>query len=409
MQTLTPETERDIIEIIQQCVNQGTSLRVIGSGKSIAEVVASNHISLSMKRLSCIVSINMNRKTVTVQPGLLIDDLCDYLWDKGFTVNGLGSVNGQTVGGIISTGSHSQGAEMGNFSTNVVGMRLIDGLGQVHVFSKENQSDVFDAIPISFGCLGVLTEVELKIVSRYFVLDTRKVYSFRKQRSHLINILNSTSSLIRFRPDLGLSVSLTLTRFEEHSKPEQAVKSFQGYFINFTSYHKDIVLSKLQKLKMRGRLFPFRIKRFLQQKKEIEFSYKSLGYAIPIENTEKALLALDKYFKSNFPNLRGNFGVRITRSDDLWLSQSYQRDVCHIGCYCRSSGDIIVHIHNLETILIELGGRPHWGKFFTIERQNFAQLYPKWSDFLELRQKMDPNGVFQNEWTKKIFSLYFGL
>jgi FAD/FMN-containing dehydrogenase len=404
MQTLTPETERDIIEIIQQCVNQGTSLRVIGSGKSIAEVVASNHISLSMKRLSCIVSINMNRKTVTVQPGLLIDDLCDYLWDKGFTVNGLGSVNGQTVGGIISTGSHSQGAEKGNFSTNVVGVRLIDGLGQVHVFSEENQSDIIDAIPISFGCLGVLTEVELKIVPRYFILDIRKVHPFRKQKSLLIAMLQNSPTLVRFRPDLGLAVSLTLTRFEEHSKPEQAVKSFQGYFINFTSYHKDIVLSKLQKLKMKLKLLPFRIKRFLQQKKEFQFTSQNFGYAIPVEKTELALIMLGKYFKSNFPSLLGNFSLRITKSDNLWLSQSYQRDVCHIGCYCRSEKDILVHVYNLETILIELGGRPHWGKYFTVERQDFAQLYPKWSDFLALRQKMDPHGVFHNDWTKKILN-----
>jgi hypothetical protein len=141
----------------------------------------------------------------------------------------------------------------------------------------------------------------------------------------MINILKNSPSLVRFRPDLGLAVSLTLTRFEEHNKPEQAVKSFQGYFINFTSYHTDIVLSKLQKLKMKLNLLPFRIKRFLQQKKESEFKYMSLGYAIPAEKTEKAIIVLDKYFKSHFPNLRGNFGLRITKSDELWLSQSYQK------------------------------------------------------------------------------------
>jgi len=404
MQTITPESEQEIIAVILQCIDQGTSLRVVGAGKSIPDVVASNHISLNMVKFSGIISINVNRQTVTVQPGLLIDDLCNYLWDEGFTLEGIGSVNGQTIGGLIATGSHSQGAEMGNFSTNVVAVRLIDGLGQVQVLTKENQPDIFDAVPISFGCLGVFTEVELKIVPRYFVLDTRRVYSFRKQRSHLINILNTTPSLVRFRPDLGLSVSLTLSRFEENEKPEQAVKSYQGYLINFTSYHSDIVLNRLQKLKMKLRFVLFRIKRFLQQKKEIEFTYKSLGYAIPIENTEKALVALDKYFKSNFPNLRGNFALRITRSDSLWLSQSYQRNVCHIGCYCRSQLDSLHHFQDIETILIELGGRPHWGKYFIIEQQNFVQLYPRWSDFLALKQKMDPHGVFQNAWTQRVFN-----
>jgi FAD/FMN-containing dehydrogenase len=57
-----------------------------------------------------------------------------------------------------------------------------------------------------------------------------------------------------------------------------------------------------------------------------------------------------------------------------------------------------------ENILRSLGGRPHWGKPFDTTKVDLASVYPKWQEFKALRQTMDPNGVFENEWTRQIFS-----
>jgi len=40
--------------------------------------------------------------------------------------------------------------------------------------------------------------------------------------------------------------------------------------------------------------------------------------------------------------------------------------------------------------------KPHWGKLFTIDPKILHQRYEKFSDFLALVKKYDPDGKFRN-------------
>tara|TARA_B100000902_G_C26844470_1_gene685029 strand:+ start:71 stop:616 length:546 start_codon:yes stop_codon:yes gene_type:complete len=46
------------------------------------------------------------------------------------------------------------------------------------------------------------------------------------------------------------------------------------------------------------------------------------------------------------------------------------------------------------------GARPHWGKISPLEASELTALYPKFDTFRAVSKKFDPQGVFQNEWTK---------
>ena len=52
----------------------------------------------------------------------------------------------------------------------------------------------------------------------------------------------------------------------------------------------------------------------------------------------------------------------------------------------------------LEHALAPFGARPHWGKLFTTSAADIAPLYPRMRDFLSLRERLDPRGVFVNDW-----------
>lgn len=55
-----------------------------------------------------------------------------------------------------------------------------------------------------------------------------------------------------------------------------------------------------------------------------------------------------------------------------------------------------------EWLMKDLGGRPHWAKnFISTSKEEFWDMYPKMKDWVELRNAVDPHGVFVNDWLKK--------
>ena len=54
-----------------------------------------------------------------------------------------------------------------------------------------------------------------------------------------------------------------------------------------------------------------------------------------------------------------------------------------------------------ETIMKSFRGRPHWAKAHSLNYFDLCILYPRFQDFCSLRQKMDPNGMFLNDYVRR--------
>jgi len=51
-----------------------------------------------------------------------------------------------------------------------------------------------------------------------------------------------------------------------------------------------------------------------------------------------------------------------------------------------------------QRIFTEHQGRPHWGKIHTLGADYFAQRYSRFDDFVALRDRLDPDRVFSNDY-----------
>ena len=56
----------------------------------------------------------------------------------------------------------------------------------------------------------------------------------------------------------------------------------------------------------------------------------------------------------------------------------------------------------MEAIAGEAGGRPHWGKLHTLDAATLRERYPRFDDFVALRDKLDPTGLFSNAYLEKV-------
>ena len=57
-----------------------------------------------------------------------------------------------------------------------------------------------------------------------------------------------------------------------------------------------------------------------------------------------------------------------------------------------------------ERIFHELGGRPHWGKMNFLTAEDWKRAFPLLDRFVAVRRRMDPNGIFLNDWLRPILA-----
>jgi FAD/FMN-containing dehydrogenase len=63
----------------------------------------------------------------------------------------------------------------------------------------------------------------------------------------------------------------------------------------------------------------------------------------------------------------------------------------------------VPYFHHIEAIFKRYQGRPHWGKMHTQTTGNLAALYPRWHDFRRIRAALDPQGIFLNDYLRRLF------
>ena len=94
--------------------------------------------------------------------------------------------------------------------------------------------------------------------------------------------------------------------------------------------------------------------------------------------------------------------IRVAAPDDLWLSTAHGRETGYIAVHRYYKEDHREYFRGVEEIFRAYGGRPHWGKIHTLDAGDLRALYPRFDDFLTVRDKLDPRGVFGNEYLDRV-------
>jgi L-gulonolactone oxidase len=95
--------------------------------------------------------------------------------------------------------------------------------------------------------------------------------------------------------------------------------------------------------------------------------------------------------------------VRFTAPDDMWLSHGYGRDNAYIAIHQFTGAPYEPYFREFEQLCVPLGGRPHWGKMHYRDAESLAAAYPRFANFLAVRDKLDPQRLFANPYTQQVF------
>lgn len=112
-----------------------------------------------------ILKLDFNRKSVCVEPMVNMGQLSATLNPSGWTIPVLPELDDLTVGGLVmGTGIESSSHIYGLFQHICLSYELVLADGSLIECSPEKNSDLFYSVPWSYGTLGILTSVELKLV-----------------------------------------------------------------------------------------------------------------------------------------------------------------------------------------------------------------------------------------------------
>lgn len=102
-------------------------------------------------------------------------------------------------------------------------------------------------------------------------------------------------------------------------------------------------------------------------------------------------------FKVQFP-----VEIRFTGADDIWLSHGYDRDSAYIAIHQYVGAEYEPYFRAFERIVTRLDGRPHWGKLHYLDAESLRPAYPRFDDFLVVRDRLDPGRVFANPYLDRV-------
>ena len=58
--------------------------------------------------------------------------------------------------------------------------------------------------------------------------------------------------------------------------------------------------------------------------------------------------------------------------------------------------------HEAEAMFLAGGGLPHWSAYHTVRAAEFAHVMPRFSDFLSVRDHLDPERRFENGYLRRV-------
>lgn len=400
-----PRTEQQVVDLVRDAVARGGHLRTQGAGHSFSQLLPTSDTLLTLDDLERPIRVDGQR--VTVPGGLRLERAILELRQRGLAFRNLGSITEQSVAGAFSTGTHGSGLGLGAISTQVVGLRLVTGEGEVREITEADAEELA-AARINLGALGIITEVTLDCVPDYQLEYSAYLTTFDEVVNQIerLNAENDRVVLWWFLPGLGL--------------PRDKVVLITKNAVGRALEAVDAAPASARPLPARGpeleRLAasaPARGFRRIRHAIEpydkaltiplLPVFHRECEYAIPVERTGAALEALRTVVEEGDMVLDLPVEVRFVAKDDSLLSPCRGRGSCYIGASTLKYSTEV--FERFEPLMKSLGGRPHWGKNFTVTREELArQMYPDtYERFRAVRDRFDPRRVFANSMLEELF------
>jgi xylitol oxidase len=288
-----------------------------------------------------------------------------------------------------------------NLAGAVSELEMITGEGDLVRLSRERDGEQFFAAVVGLGALGVITKLKLDIEKsfevRQFVFTD---LSLSRVKEHFTEIMSSAYSVSLFTDwKSSLINEVWLKSRDNKDLKLLELDSFYGAAAAKENLHPIKGIPALNCTEQLGGSGPWheRLPHFKMGFMPSAGNELQSEYFIPSTNAADAISVIAGLAELIWPYLYVS-EIRAIAADEFWMSPCYQQDSVAIHFTWKDNWEAVSQILPvIEKELFPLGGRPHWGKLFTMTSADIAPFYPKWEEFKKIADYYDPQKKFRNE------------
>ncbi|MFF4424415.1 D-arabinono-1,4-lactone oxidase [Streptomyces sp. NPDC001549] len=411
--TVTPASVGELQETVRRAAEDGLRVKAVGTGHSFTAAAATDGVLVRPQALAGIRSIDRAAGTVTVAAGTVLKDLNVALAREGLSLTNMGDIMEQTVSGATSTGTHGTGRDSASIAAQIRGLELVTADGRLLTCSEKENPEVFAAARLGIGALGIVTAITFAVEPIFFLTAREEPMGFDRVTAEFEEHFAENEHFeFYWFPHTGNCNTKRNNRSQGPAAPPGPV----------SAWIEDELLSNglFQAVNSLGRAVPATIpsiarvaSRALSARTYTDIPYKvftsprrvrfvEMEYALPREQVVEALRELRAMVDHSGLRISFPVEVRTAPADDITLSTASGRETAYIAVHMYKSTPYQAYFTAAERIFTAHGGRPHWGKVHTRDAAYFAEAYPRFGEFTALRDRLDPDRVFGNDYLRRV-------
>lgn len=438
---IRPQSLEEVQKVVTLARRCRRRIVVVGCGHSPSDITCSSSWMVNLDDYSKVLNVDKAKKTLKVQGGIRLHQLNTEANRHGLTMPNLGSIDEQSIAGAIATATHGSSLRHGLLSDSVRSLRIVLASGEAVRCSQNQNQYLFRAALVSLGALGIIVEVEFEMVDACHIEWEQTLLPL----SEILETWNSTLwtqkefTRVWWMPYMKRAIKWSA---EKTSKPlKSPAESWYGGSVGFHVYHNLLWLSNyipwiLPSVEwfVFGMQYGFSTGTKTTAIEELRtgllmnclYSQFVNEWALPLSKGPEAITRLSAWLNGE----SGGGGIPFS-SKGLWvhcpievrvsdttnrvgprplldntdengptlylnatLYRAYLRDPpCHKRYY-----------EAFEWLMQDLGGKPHYAKnFVTTSIGDF--LGDRLTQWLQFRNRVDPEGMFLGEWHRRSLSL----
>ncbi|MFF0835185.1 MULTISPECIES: D-arabinono-1,4-lactone oxidase [unclassified Streptomyces] len=410
---VAPASVEELAAAVRRAAEDGLKVKAVGTGHSFTSIAATDGLLIRPRLLTGIRAVDREAMTVTVEAGTPLKRLNAALAREGLSLTNMGDIMEQTVSGATSTGTHGTGRESASIAAQIKGLELVTADGSVLTCSAEENPEVFAAARIGLGALGVVTAITFAVEPLFLLTAREEPMPFDRVVAEFDELWAENEHFeFYWFPHTG---NTNTKRNNRSAGPEQPVGRLAGWF-------EDEFLSNgvFQVAQWAGRAAPATVpaiarisSRALSARTYTDIPYKvftsprrvrfvEMEYAVPRAALVDTLRELKAMVDRSGLRVSFPVEVRTAPADDITLSTASGRDSAYIAVHMFRGTPYQAYFTAAERVFTAHEGRPHWGKVHTRDAEYFSRVYPRFAEFTALRDRLDPEHLFQNDYLRRV-------
>lgn len=387
----SPADEAEVQEIVRDEAARGGQVRVVATGHSFTPVHLTSGTLIGLDRLHGVLGVDAERRRVTALPGTAIGAFGEPLWEHGLALKNQGDIDTQGITGAMGTATHGSGLGYQHLGAALRRCRVVAGDGEV-VEIGEDDPDLLHAAQVSVGMLGVITEVELEVKEAYALREEVAQWSIEEIRERFVPESEARRHCSMFWCPTDESAALYGLEME----PGRPIRD-SAFIRIYDEAPADTPADPTHRRRVDRsyRVFPM----------VYDPNFHELEYFVRWDRAMEAFEALRELMLASQPAAVFPMEVRSVGRDAAMLSPQHEQDTIVLSVSGRPGTDYWDYLRSVDALLGgQFDARVHWGKLHFLSREQLLERYPRAQDFIDVRRRLDPEGLFLNDHLRPLFA-----